>query len=182
VRSGAVWSEEAKLFARDASYRDWFGYAVAVDADRLLVSAPLHRDLDGPTPDVEGKVYLFARDCHGLWVETAGFLPSRPGISTGFGSVLALGANAVLIGAPRDANPGAGINPQVATPNNSIDDYTGAAHLFLVDPDGRNPRQLAYLKASSAPAPYKYFGTALATDGERFIVAADGEGNVYTFE
>jgi hypothetical protein len=69
TRSGATWSQQAKLTAADGAASDYFGYAVALDGDSALVGAPYDADngsnsgsayvfkwsLPAPEMDVQGK-------------------------------------------------------------------------------------------------------------------------------
>jgi hypothetical protein len=63
-RSGTAWSEEAKVTASDGVTWDYFGSAVAVEGDTLLVSAP--EDIHGP--EEQGSVYVFERS-GSVWTE-----------------------------------------------------------------------------------------------------------------
>jgi FG-GAP repeat len=55
VRSGTSWSQEAKLFAGDATAADRFGTAVALDGNTALVGAPGDDDAGSGS----GSVYAF---------------------------------------------------------------------------------------------------------------------------
>lgn len=58
VRSGNVWTEQAKLIASDAAPNDRFGYAVALDGDTAIVGA-INVD-NGAIPNA-GAAYVFVR-------------------------------------------------------------------------------------------------------------------------
>ena len=45
VRSGATWTQQAYLKAANSGANDWFGYAVAIDGDTVLVGAPARQAL-----------------------------------------------------------------------------------------------------------------------------------------
>lgn len=64
---GAAWRPTQKIFAPDAAFWDFFGSAVAIDGDTLLVSAP-GKDLPGKSN--AGRVYVF-RDIAGTWTYEA---------------------------------------------------------------------------------------------------------------
>ncbi len=53
--SGASWSEQEKLTASDASANDWFGRAVAVSNDTMIISAYYHND----GGDNSGSAYIY---------------------------------------------------------------------------------------------------------------------------
>jgi MYXO-CTERM domain-containing protein len=54
-RSDMSWSQQAKLFAPDAAYRDRFGSSIAVSGDAVLVGVP-YNDVMG---DKSGAVHAF---------------------------------------------------------------------------------------------------------------------------
>jgi hypothetical protein len=57
---GGVWVEEAKLTASDAAAYDWFGYAVSISGDRVVVGA--YRDDEAGVHS--GSAYVFMhRSC-----------------------------------------------------------------------------------------------------------------------
>jgi len=61
VRSGASWSEEAKLTASDAAVGDYFGCSVSISGDTALIGAYLSDGLDllgDPTMD-QGSAYIY---------------------------------------------------------------------------------------------------------------------------
>ena len=90
ARSGTTWVQQAKLRALDGQAGDKFGYAVAVDGDTALISAPYHA---GP----KGAVYVFERSGT-TWSEQAKLMlaTSDPGK---LGLQLALDGDTAAIGA-----------------------------------------------------------------------------------
>jgi predicted amidohydrolase len=58
ARTGTVWTEQQKLLPADEAAGDYFGYAVSVGEDTLVVGAPLH---DPPAGLDAGSAYAFAR-------------------------------------------------------------------------------------------------------------------------
>jgi len=73
-RSDTSWSEDAKVTAADGVTSDYFGTAVALQGDTLLVSAP--EDIHGP--EEKGSVYIFERS--GLFWNEALKLGSSDGV------------------------------------------------------------------------------------------------------
>jgi hypothetical protein len=57
TRSGSTWSQQAKLHAGDPSANDYFGSAVAISGDSVVIGA--HRDDDGGSES--GSAYIFTR-------------------------------------------------------------------------------------------------------------------------
>jgi len=66
VRSGAVWTQQAKLLPAEAESSDHFGWSVALQGDRALIGAWG----DDDAAPVGGAVYEFTR-ANGVWSETA---------------------------------------------------------------------------------------------------------------
>jgi hypothetical protein len=99
VRSGGVWSEEAKLMASDAAPDDDFGFAVAVSGDTAVIGA---RQEDPGGINNQGSAYVFTRS-NGVWSEEAKLTASDPG-PTGafFGWSVALSNETAVIGAITD--------------------------------------------------------------------------------
>ena len=55
VRSGGVWTEQAKLLASDGASGDHFGVDVSLDGDTALIGA----DLDDDNAVSSGSAYIF---------------------------------------------------------------------------------------------------------------------------
>src|SRR5262249_41925933 len=58
TRSGATWTQQQKLVANDGGAGDWFGWAVALDGDTVVVGA-MRNDI-GANAD-QGSAYVFTR-------------------------------------------------------------------------------------------------------------------------
>ncbi len=95
------WTEEATLGASDPVANDFFGSAMAVDGDRLLVGAA---QKDTST----GVAYLFERNAAGAWNQVSRLRGRGLATRSGFGSAVSLKGDAAYIGAPgADRNAGA---------------------------------------------------------------------------
>jgi hypothetical protein len=98
-RSGAAWSQRAKLTASDAAAGDGFGSSVALTGDTALVGAPNDDVVAGLNA---GGAYVFARS-GAVWNQqvklTAGLDASS---YDNFGSCVALAGDAALVGAAND--------------------------------------------------------------------------------
>jgi hypothetical protein len=105
-RSADGWNLEAMLSSADYqdSHRQWFGTAVAVHGDTLVVGA---RGDDEANPDPDpwdrwspGAVYIFRRSAQGQWVQERKLM--RPDAASrfdaAFGSALAIGGPNLVIG------------------------------------------------------------------------------------
>ena len=145
-RSGAQWSERARLRAPDAAAGDLYGHALALDGDTLVVGAP-------GAADAQGKVYRYVRigDAYTLVATIDG----EPGDEAG--RALAIGVDAIFVGAPsRDAGGAADAGAVLCVPR------VAAA---CADP---------VLESSPARAGARY-GATLAASGGTLVVGAPGE-------
>ena len=157
---GAEWNESAKLTASDAAPDSYFGGALSLSGDRLLVGA--YGD-DG----FSGAAYVF--DLSGVdWNETQKLTASDSNGFDLFGSALSLDGHRAVIGANGDDAAGSS---------------SGAAYVFDFDGIGWNEStKLSPLDAG----PNTYFGQSVSLDGDRVLVGAIGgdsyTGAAYVFE
>jgi hypothetical protein len=94
------WNPSGKLVASDAAESAGFGSALALDGNRLVISAP-------PANDYFGEAYLF-EGSHGTWSEAAQFTAGNGASFDNFGYAVALGGDTVFAGAPFASGTGAG--------------------------------------------------------------------------
>ncbi len=105
VRSGTVWTEQAKLFAPDAADRDLFGHSVSISGETAIVGAYHHAN--GGIID-QGSVEVFVRSGT-VWTHQAQLLPSDGSHFDRFGFSVALSGDTAVIGAVgKNAAKGAG--------------------------------------------------------------------------
>ena len=97
VRSGGLWTEQAKLTASDGASLDHFGASVALDGDTVSIGA-VGGDDNG---DQSGSAYLFTWT-GGSWEEQAKLLASDGADLEWFGSAVALDADTMIVGASLD--------------------------------------------------------------------------------
>lgn len=168
VRSGATWTQQARLTASDAAVFDLFGWAVAIDGDTALVGAYNGPGAAGPD---QGAAYVFVRSGR-KWTQQAR-LNASDGMAAGlFGTSLALDGNTALIGAACYR-----VSPTLAP---------GAAYVFTRS--GTAWTQQARL-TFSAGADDDRFGQAVALDGDTALIGTPGaevgantnQGSVYVF-
>lgn len=132
-----------------------FGYHLALDGDRLAVSAIYSTDY-GITS--LGSVYLFERGVSGAWVQAAKLQLSNPAVDDDFGSAVALSGDWLFVaerGGDTETLPNA-----------------GAVYIYERDENGQW-NQAARLMASD-PDSYAYFGTSMALQGDRAAIGALG--------
>lgn len=168
VRSGVVWTQQAKLIASDAA-SDSFGLAVAVTGDTAVVGAP-YRDFSVAVTDV-GAAYVFVRT-GSVWSQQARLYFTDPsGVGDLFGISVAVSGETALVGAI-GKNAGA--------------TDSGAAYVFTRS--GSAWTQQAKLSAFDA-AQNDQFGISVAVSGDLALVGAhyddhaggNGAGSAYTF-
>jgi hypothetical protein len=107
-RNGSSWEEETKLTVSDASSGAWFGSAVSIHDDYILIGA----SRDSGIMQRGGSAYIFNRE-GSTWVEQAKIVGSAVGVNDAFGSSVALDGNYAIVGAPQyewepEVGPGPG--------------------------------------------------------------------------
>lgn len=104
TRTSTLWSQQARFpdaasgLNLDLEYEDQFGYAVAIDASTVAVTAP--RDDDAA--EDAGAVYVFARDATGWELQAKILSPSSSG-NTYFGQSVALDGDILIVGTPGES-------------------------------------------------------------------------------
>ena len=152
ARSGGVWQQTQKLTASDGDEQDWFGTAIALDGNTVLVGAP-RKDID---KQEQGAVYVFAR-AGNSWVEEAKLFDPNGDFSDAFGLQVALDGDRALIGA------------EAANINGNTNQ--GAAYVF--DRVGTTWTLTQRLLASEPVTHLDQFGSSVAVDGDRILVGAE---------
>ena len=156
VRAGIVWGEQQKLTASDATRGDWFGYAVAISGETIVVSAPL----DDTSPrNNHGSAYVFVRGGT-VWSQQQKFTASDVASFDEFGDTVAISGETIVVGSPLDDD--AGVN-------------SGSAYVFARA--GTVWSQQQKLTASDAAAGDR-FGWAVAISGETIVVGARSDDGV----
>ena len=157
TRTGATWSQQAKLVASDVAFDDEFGNAVALSGDTALIGA--HAD-DGS----RGAAYVFTRG--GVsWSEQAKLTSSDGASNDRFGASVALSGDTALVGSlGHDAG---------ATNQGSAYVYTRTGAIWS---------QRARLNASDGAA-NDFFGRSVALSGDTALVGASNfiQGSAYVF-
>jgi len=110
----ATWNQEQKLLASDGELYDFFGSAVAIEGNTIIVGA------FGDGPVYNGAVYVFRYDTTlGTWVETNKIVALDGFDYHYFGYSVDIYADVALIGAFGDDDLG---------------QYSGSAYIFRYDP------------------------------------------------
>ena len=88
------------LTASDGAAGDQFGFAVSIDNQTAVVTAP-NDDDNGAS---SGAAYVFEK-VSGLWIQTAKLVPIDGSARDNFGTSAAIHGNRIIIGAYRDDEP-----------------------------------------------------------------------------
>ncbi len=146
------WSEVATLEAWDAPVFAFFGAALALEGNRLVVGAPAQGG--APLASGPGAVYVFERGPAG-WAPIQKLVASDGVPKASFGAAVALEGGRIVVGAPNAGFvPGAFFGP-------------GAAYVFDLGPGGWS--QVAKIDPGG-PLPPDHFGGAVALSGDDVLV------------
>ncbi len=158
-RSGGVWSLQQKLTGSDTAALDYFGTALAIDGDSLVVGANLAN-----TSSIDsGAAYVFTRSGT-IWTEQQKLISIDPATQDYFGTSVAISGDRVLVGEWGDQ------------PTTTVND-NGAAHIFT-----RTAGVWTHLKkiVASDSTNGDGFGTAVALQGTVAVIGAPSDDDVGT--
>ena len=158
VRSGATWSQQAKLTPSDAALNDEFGYSVAVSGDTAVVGTPFDDDAGNES----GSAYVFVRSGT-TWSQQAKLTAADAAANDRFGFSVAVSGDTVVVGAYGDDDAGTD---------------SGSAYVFVRS--GTTWSQRAKLTASDATVADQ-FGISVAVSGDTAVAGARGDESAYVF-
>ena len=144
IRTGATWTQQAKLTAPDGIPADEFGFSVVLDGDTALIGASYAGN------GWSGKAYVFTRTGT-TWAVEATLTASDGQPEDQFGWSVSLSGDFAVIGSVYD------------------DERTGSAYVFTRT--GTTWTQQAKLSASDA-ALEDAFGVSVGIDGDTIVVGA----------
>lgn len=167
-RTGATWIQTQKLVASPTIPNATFGWAVALDGNRMLVSARSENTAFFNA----GAVYVFERVA-GVWSQTARLVPSDGSAFDFFGMSVALHGDTAMIGSAADGPTGS---------------QAGAAYVFEFN--GVQWTQVAKLRATDPFLGDGVFSGAVALGSGFALAGSSGHkhagivqsGAVYAFE
>lgn len=170
VRDGADWNQQAMLKASNAESFDYFGCAVAISGDTLVVGAYQEAATAGGGPSnngapAAGAAYVFVRSA-GSWTQQAYLKASNAEPFDHYGRSVAISGNTVVVGAPQED---ASVEGGPAT-NNRVN--SGAAYVYFRS--GVTWSEQAYLKAANADV-NDNFGQAVAISGDTVVAGVEKE-------
>ena len=103
VDDNGTWTEQDKISASDGVADNFFGNAVAISGDQILVGMS-EGDQNG---EDAGAAYVFQRDGE-TWIQQAILTPASPAAGDKFGHAVAIDGNVAVVSAPgRDGDLGA---------------------------------------------------------------------------
>ncbi len=97
--SEGAWELEQEIFADDAEGSDYFGSAVAISGDVILVGTPVNNYDGNDSDDDRGSVYVF-RYAAGNWSQEDSFNSPNPAVDDEFGKLIAVSGDVAVVGAP----------------------------------------------------------------------------------
>jgi hypothetical protein len=134
VRNGTNWIQQAYLKASNTGANDYFGFALAVSGDTVVVGAYLEDSnatgVNGSQGNnaapASGAAYVFVR--HGMnWSQQAYLKASNTGANDQFGSRVAISGDTVVVGAHQESSNATGVNGDQSD-NSAF--ASGAAYVF----------------------------------------------------
>ena len=163
IRTGATWTQQAKLTASDGEAGDAFGSSIAFLGDTALIGAPSD---DIGAMSNQGSVYVFARSLSS-WTEQAK-LTAADGTGVGqFGASIAVSADSAVVGSTFD----------------SVGGFTNRGSAFVFTRTGASWAQQARLIAADGRS-LDFFGRSVAISGDTVLVGVPSKnlGNTSTQE
>lgn len=152
------WGEIKKLTAADGAANDFFGIAVALSGENVVVGAFAH-DNGGKTD--QGAAYIFSRHAGGInqWGQVKKLRAADGASLDFFGNSVAIEGETVVVGSSFDA----------VSSNNS----QGSAYIFQQNAGGAgNWGQVKKLAAADGAA-YDFFGKSVALSGTTLLISAN---------
>jgi len=193
TREQGVWSQQAYLKASNAEPVDYFGGAVAISGETIIVGAKAEDSLatgvngDQGNSQVglregawanSGAAYIFVRE-NGGWSQQAYLKASNTEQSVEhsgdfFGRSVDVSGDSAVVGAPGEDSFSTGINCDQGNYDEIYDSERGAAYVFVRDENGWS--QQAYIKASINQR-VEWFGDDVSLSGDQLLVGAPMESN-----
>jgi hypothetical protein len=165
VRSGSVWTQQAKLVASDGARFDGFGNSVAIDGDSIVVGAQ-NAAVNGN--DSQGAAYVFGRT-NGSWNEQAKLTASNGVAWVQFARAVSIRGDVAVIGAV----------------SATVGSNTGQGAAYVYTRAGETWSERARLVADDGE-PWSGFGGAVALDTAQVLIGSSstgmaGQGAAYVF-
>jgi len=159
---GGGWTEAQKLMTVDGAAGDRLGFSVSISGDYGIVGA--YQDDDG-NGFRSGSAYIFERDAHGTWLQTAKLTEPNPAEGDYFGQSVAISGNYAIIGAEYDADNGFRSGSASVFERDAGETWT---HKTKLTPPGAAENDL--------------FGSAISISGNRAIIGSFGADEGHGWE
>jgi hypothetical protein len=127
-RSGSSWVARQRLTPPKPIRDGTFGFGLALDGDRLAVSAPRLEFAATLVKRAPGEVFLFERGQDDRWSQTSVLRALEPAPGDYYGVSLAMVGDALLVGSNGESSGGRTVG---ADPAAGSSDYSGAAYLYV---------------------------------------------------
>ena len=181
TRTGTDWSQQAYLKASNTFSDDYFGYAVSVSGDAIVIGADgedssatgVNGNQADNSASLAGAAYVFTRT-GADWSQQAYLKASNSEAGDSFGYSVSISGNSLVVGAYWEGSSATGVNG-IQADNSAL--RSGAAYVFTRT--GVVWSQQAYLKASNTGGD-DVFGMHVALDGDTLIIAAYHEDSSAT--
>lgn len=120
------WIEVQKIVASDRNSEDWYGCALDIKNNYIIVGARQQdNDINGGNSMADaGAAYIYQKDISGIWNETQKIVPSDREQNDWFGFSIAIDTSNCIIGAFSDKKDENGNNPLVDA---------GSAYIFYLN-------------------------------------------------
>lgn len=176
VENSGTWSQQAYIKASNTNDLDLFGASVAIHGDTLVVGAPgedsnatgVGGDQSDNSSANAGAVYVFVRSGT-TWTQQAYLKASNAGDEDGFGTVVDVYEDTIVVSATGEDSAGTGVG---ANQSSNAASSSGAVYVFTRS--GTTWSQQAYIKASNTEADDR-FGNSIAIHENTLVVGANGE-------
>lgn len=152
VRSGAVWSEEAKLIDSNGNDNDQYGLTLDISGNTVIVGARF-ADMAG----IFGGVACIYTRTGTVWTRQARIMASDAAEDDAFGSSVAIEGDTAVVGAPRNRITGTTAK--------------GAAYVFVRSAGVWSEVQRLFYDHGPD---FSEMGTSVAISGEKLIVGDSG--------
>jgi len=156
VRSNGIWVQQAFLKPSNIAADYWFGTAVDIDGDSIVVGA-----VGDNSTVAGGAAYVFTR-AGGAWSQQGYLKASNAEQWDRFGGAVGIEGDVVVVGADGERSNGSG-------PGNNVAEDAGAAYIF--ERSGGAWSERAYIKPPTVSS-YDLFGDAVAIDGGTVVVGS----------
>ncbi len=110
--NSGLWVEVQKIVASDRAIEDYFGHAVAISGDKIVIGA-FKEDEDtagANTLGFAGSAYVFERDNLGSWNQVQKLVASDRYATDWFGWSVSIDGDQIAIGAPQENEDENGLN------------------------------------------------------------------------